>query len=274
MSGLHKVVVLSIAATLAYTGAALAQKLPVHPPGAGALQMAPTTGAQKYVAVTHGTWMQGPGTYAVTVCASGCIITGAPGTTINLAIEAWGAGGGGGGGQEALTGPNGTSGGGGGGGGGYTPGWTAVIVPASGTTTTYQVVVGIGGTPGYSGGSGGVSEVRRVGGQIVVGATGGARGGVGTVFGGNGGAGGINSAGGQGNTVSHSGSVGASVTTCNGGGGGAGGAGSGPGAINNGGNGGHGGYYNKLLDGCTSKGSMFGLSAGSAGANGRVKIVW
>lgn len=269
MSCLPKAIVLSIAATLACTGAALAQ-LPVRPAGVGAVQRAPTT-VPKIAAVTHGTWEKGPGTYHVTLCASGCTINGAPGTTINLAIETWGAGGGGGGGQSAFSGKYGTSGGGGGGGGGYTPNTPTVIVPASGTTTTYLVMVGTGGAPGYSGG---VSEVRRVDGQIVAGATGGAGGGVGTVFGGSGGAGGINSAGGPGNTVSHPGSGGAAVTTCNGGGGGAGGAGSGPGAINPGGNGGHGGYYNNVFQGCTSSGSMFGHSAGSAGANGRVKIVW
>lgn len=281
MSSLHKVVVLSLAATLAFTGAALAQ-LPVRPPGVGAIEKAPTSGA-RHVAVTHGTWMQGPGTYTLTVCESGCIINGAPGTTINMAIETWGAGGGGGGGQYNLgTEKHGTSGGGGGGGGAYTPTTLAVIVPASGTTTGYQVMVGAGGThgpvgPGFpGGGTGGASEIR-LNGQIVAGATGGAGGNIGLDLfgGGDGGVGGIASAGGQGVTdAGHPGGEGATVNTCNGGGGGAGGVGSGPGAINNGGVGGHGGYYHNIGQLCTAASSLNGLSAGAAGGNGRVKITW
>lgn len=280
MSSLHKVVVSSIAA-LAFTGAALAQ-WPVRPAGVGPLQRAPTSDARP-VAVTHGTWMQGPGTYTLTVCDSGCVINGAPGTTINLAIETWGAGGGGGGGQyNRGAAKHGTSGGGGGGGGAYTPTTKAVIVPASGSTTAYQVTVGAGGTPGTAGpavptgGTGGASEIR-LNGQIVAGATGGAGGkpGVELWGGGQGGAGGIASAGGQGVTAAgHPGGVGATVNTCNGGGGGAGGIGSGPGAINNGGAGGHGGYYHNVLQLCTAQSSMNGLSAGAAGGNGRVKITW
>ena len=275
MNGLHKRVVLSIAATLAYTGAALAQ-LPAHPPGAGAVQMAPMKVPKKHVAVTHGTWEKGhPGTYHVTICESGCTINGAPGSTINLAIETWGGGGGGGGGGQTFRGKYGTSGGGGG--GGYISIMKTVIVPA---WLQWDVTVGTGGTPGYGGNhaAGGASEVRVGGsGQIVVGATGGAAGHSGNSVASSGGAGGIASAGSPGNVVSHPGSAGAIVNTCNGGGGGAGGAGSGPGAINHGGNGGHGGYFNGfdgLTQVCTSKGSMFGLSVGSAGANGRVKIVW
>lgn len=269
MNDLHKLVVLSIGATLACTGAALAQ-LPVHP-FAGAVQMAPANVAKKNVAVTHGTWMQGPGAYVVTVCESGCTINGAPATTIMLTIETWGAGGGGGGGQPQFSGKYGTTGGGGGGGGGYLSRLWPVTVSASGATTTILVLVGAGGA---SGASGGATEVK-FGTQLLVGIAGGASGFVGgAIFGhgGNGGSGGVPDT--PIHAVSYPGSDGKYNSNCNGGAGGTGGTGSGPSAINPGGNGGHGGYYNNVFQFCTSKGSMFGLSAGTAGANGRVKIVW
>ncbi len=44
----------------------------------------------------HGTWSRGPGTYEVTVCASGCTINGDVGHYVSFTVRAWGAGGGGG----------------------------------------------------------------------------------------------------------------------------------------------------------------------------------
>lgn len=254
----------------------------------------------------HGTWMAGPGTHLVTVCApfpstttatSGrggpCTIYGNPGQTIPIVVEVWGAGGGGGPGQQ-QGGGDGGSGGGGGGGGGYSKSTVTATVPAMGAAA-YHVVVGAGGTGGVAGivvggviaqqlGRPGGSTEMKLGsstGTILVKAMGGLRGEAGWL-GNAGGAGGA-IIGGVGNSGGFSGGNGAVVTGCNGGAGGAGGAGGGPGPVSNGGAGGHGGYYNgiQVIDGlvqrprvCSAQSKDNGLTSGLAGQNGRVKIVW
>jgi len=77
--------------------------------------------------------------------------TAPPGVT-RVLIEAWGAGGGGGGGSQSGTG------GGGGGGGAYQRG-IVVVTPG----TTYDVVLGVGGSSGIGGpgGDGSVSQFRQ-----------------------------------------------------------------------------------------------------------------
>lgn len=271
-----------LSALVMFTGAAMAQ-LPPRPGGVGAVQMAPPAVA-RIAAVTHGTWEKGPGTYTVTLCSSGCIINGAPGTTINVVVEVWSAGGGGGSGGGVSAGDDhGSAGGGGGGGGAYAKATQQVLLPASGTPVSYQVVVGTGGAAvGYSQsgtgiGAGGASEVKKVGGLVVLRATGG--GGANIPFqqhGGTGGTGGVvTDGGGATSAAGHPGGDGAYVNTCNGGGGGLGGVGSGPGAINNGGAGGHGGYYHHLVNPtCTAASMGYALSAGAAGGNGFVRITW
>ena len=233
---------------------------------------------------THGTWTQGAGVATFTVCAYGtpCNINGAPGASVTITVEAWGAGGGGGGGNQDFN--NGTSknsyggpGGGGGGGGGYGKKTITTTVPTSGALTL-NVSVGAGGAAGvaaelYSqglGGIGGFSEVNS-GGTIVVKATGGA-GGQGGSQGSVGGAGGSGTVNNLGGGVGGNGAI---VTTCNGGAGGGGGVGGGPGAITNGGDGGHGGYlHSVVLPTCTAHGLNYELTSGQAGKNGFVKIVW
>ena len=275
----------SVFGTMAVTVTTLGAQLPARLPA----ESAPLRSAARVAAVSHGSWVQGPGDYTVTICEAGCTINGPRGTSIIMTIEAWGAGGGGGGGQRDATGrKSGTNGGGGGGGGGYTPSTTGngnIVVPASGTLVLH-VHVGAGGASGNNaaGGAGGASEVRKgsASGQIVVGALGGTGGGVGfnsqwpSQGGGVGGAGGGASPGGAGNTiVGQAGGVGALVNTCNGGGGGNGGIGGGPGAINSGGAGGNGGYYHSVVfPTCTAHGADYGVSVGGVGGSGRVKIVW
>lgn len=270
-----------VSALAMFAGAALAQ-MPVRPLDSRAVQRAPTSLARP-AAVTHGTWEKGPGTYTVTLCSSGCTIDGAPGTTINVVIEVWSAGGGGGRGGAMNVATHGSAGGGGGGGGAYAKATLPVVVPASGTTLGYQVVVGSGGAAvgnsqsGTGIGTGGTSEVRKTGGLVMLRATGG--GGANIPFpphGGTGGTGGVvTDGGGSMSAAGHPGGTGASVNTCNGGAGGLGGVGSGPGAINNGGAGGHGGYYHHLFNPtCTAASMGYGLSSGTAGGNGLVKITW
>ena len=241
----------------------------------------------------HGELTFGPGTYTVTVCASGpsCTIYGTPGQLIPITFEVWGAGGGGGGGQPRNN-YQGGNGGGGGGGGGYGKTTITATVPMSGSVAIY-VHVGVGGTAGVGSGTyqepisgpGGFSEVRlgSAGGTIVMKATGGAGGHMGHKGGGVvSGTGGVegsvtSSSGAATNSVGLPGGNGAIVTGCNGGAGGAGGVGGGPGAINNGGYGGHGGYYNagiNLLGGCTAQSQNNGLTPGDVGKNGLVKLVW
>ena len=261
------------------------------PSGYVALQL----GASETCTITnmrkHGASTYGPGTYTVTVCASGpsCTIYGTPGQLIPITFEVWGAGGGGGGGQTGWFGQReGGNGGGGGGGGGYGKTTITATVPISGSVAIY-VDVGAGGTAGSGGdgdgdvtisGPGGFSEVRlgNAGGTLMK-ATGGTGGHVGlkhVVTGGTGGSG-TSSSGAATTSVGLPGGNGAIVTGCNGGAGGAGGVGGGPGAINNGGDGGHGGYYNAadwLFGGCTSQSENNGQTPGDVGKNGLVKLVW
>ncbi|CAN5878967.1 hypothetical protein BH11GEM1_BH11GEM1_32880 [soil metagenome] len=254
----------------------------------------------------HGSWMGGPGTHLVTVCApfpsaqganagrgGPCTIYGNPGQIIPIVAEVWGAGGGGGAGQQQGGGDAG-SGGGGGGAGGYGKTTLTATVPASGATI-FHVTVGAGGVGGVAGiviggvhpqvfsAAGGFSEVRlgNATGTVAVKAMGGARGAAGWL-GNAGGAGGGTIAGGS-NAAGLSGGNGGVVTGCNGGGGGLGGAGSGPGATNGGGNGGHGGYYKgfQVIDGpvqqprvCSAASQDNGLTSGVAGKEGAVKLAW
>lgn len=219
-----------------------------QPPTHSDATLKPVGPAILYVPVSpHGSWTQGPGTYAFRVCADNrtCNVTGDPGQSIPIAMEVWGGGGGGGGGLIPY-------GGYGGGGGGYSKLTIAVVVPASGITAFY-VAVGVGGTGGLlrgPGGPGGPSEVRYAfpNGITALKAAGGKGGG-------NGGHG----------------------DTCNGQAGGIGEIGGGPGSINNGGNGGHGGYDRYIAfqgKTCLAHPNGFGQTDGSGGQNGKVVFTW
>ena len=257
-------------------------------------------------ATTHGSWTRGPGTYSFTICAGGarigspvgaisplfqrvaltasvCDIAPPSGTTVSIAIQAWGAGGGGGGGRPGDSGKGGPSGGGGGG-GGYATLTQTVAAPITGSIV-WTVTVGAGGTAGpiitpqtqapYIAGSGGASQVQAGGanGPVLVSATGGV-GGQPSSFGpptaGQGGAPGHGSVNSWTGTAGYAGSL---TGGCSGAAGGLGGAGGGPGRINDGGAGGHGGYFHAFPT-CTAAGQNYQLAAGARGGDGKVVLSW
>lgn len=249
--------------------------------------------------VPHGSWTQGPGTYTFNICASGtsgalCNINGAPGQSITITMETWGAGGGGGGGEwtrtVSLGNKYGGSGAGGGGGGGYAKKTIAVVVPTSGALVVYYVKVGAAGASGQlsglvsviNGGSGGLTEARlnNASGTLVLQASGGNGG----ITGNNHITGPVGGAGGNGLIgepwAGAPGFIGGVANTCNGQAGGLGGAGAGPGRtgpgyINDGGNGGHGGYYKSIVNPtCLAHDLYWGKTPGDAGGNGKVHFVW
>ncbi|MEI9989794.1 MAG: hypothetical protein WDM86_07115 [Rhizomicrobium sp.] len=150
----------------------------------------------------HGSWVRGPGTYTFTACANGgaCNVVAAPGQSVAVTFEVWGAGGGGGGGEDGSIAAG--RGGGGGGGGGYAKTVATVAIPQVGVTRLY-VIVGAGASGGLTassnanqmnGGYGGNTVVWTDAfyGTQLVRATGGAGGGtgVGPSYGYNGGQGG------------------------------------------------------------------------------------
>lgn len=273
----------TIAGILAISGVAFAtEPVRLTSPGASPIQPGVVAGDGRGSGVSagmgrgniHGTWLKGPGTYTLTICAIGfnCDIEGNPGGTINLRID---IGGGGGAGGDGVTNYllNGEAVGAGSGGRGGDAGANnstlrVLNVPANGSRQTLQIVVGAGGRGEnyYNHGKGGMSEIK-LDGTPVVSAEGGVSGDPNVQHL-------INVS-----TPAIYGHPGGGPVGCVGGIGGAGGVDAWGIFGNNGGNGGHGGYFHKVriippVMNCTAQSSGNGWTSGSAGANGGAKIVW
>jgi hypothetical protein len=277
----------------------------VKAPQSRAVAAAPRGGASQGRSIDNRRGAQGRATPAEIVTGgrgggaggaqTGCDITGLGRGRVTLTVEAWGGGGGGAAGLSGHSKPlqperePGGNGGGGGGGGGYGKAVVSATIPLSGATT-YWIKVGAGGSGGVTGSlaaprngnPGGNSEIRAnsASGQVLVQGAGGLGGHWGNMIAyGQGGASGGGAPNGWSGT---SGTNGAVAPKCvnnvaDGSMGGLGGAGggpgrSGPGYFGDGGNGGAGGATYTLV--CRAHAYNYGLSSGSAGRNGQVKITW